>query len=300
MTLAALLQAASPQPTKIYGLWKPTWDWGVFGPYVSRNHFAGYMAMAIPLAVGFAVEALLDLRLDWARRGKRRWVALGDPAGNAAVRRSAVSVVLLVGLLASQSRGGLLGLGAALLAVPLAFHGRRRAAAALAFLVLIAVALYWVDVGPIRRGFETRGVRASRFDLWRDGLRMFPHFPVLGSGLDTFGTAYEPYQTLSKYHWVGEVHNEYLQALLDLGLVGAALVAGLVVILLRSAFRAGATSPLDAGILGALLACCAHNLVDFNWQIPANAATFAALAGLAVRGAARAEGGAVESTSPAA
>jgi hypothetical protein len=37
--------------------------------------------------------------------------------------------------------------------------------------------------------------------------------------------------------------------------------------------------------LGSLLASAATNLVDFNWQIPANAATFAVLAGLALRGA---------------
>jgi len=35
--------------------------------------------------------------------------------------------------------------------------------------------------------------------------------------------------------------------------------------------------------LGALLGLALDNLVDFNWQIPANAATFVALAGLACR-----------------
>ena len=55
-----------------------------------------------------------------------------------------------------------------------------------------------------------------------------------------------------------------------------------------SAGRAAPRSPIDAAILGALLACCVHNFVDFNWQIPANAATFAALAGLATRRAAAA------------
>jgi hypothetical protein len=59
-------------------------------------------------------------------------------------------------------------------------------------------------------------------------------------------------------------------------------MAGLLVKLVGSA-RSAAGTPLDAGIFGALLACCLHNVVDFNWQIPANAATFVALAGLAVR-----------------
>jgi hypothetical protein len=49
-------------------------------------------------------------------------------------------------------------------------------------------------------------------------------------------------------------------------------------------------------VLGALLACCFHNLVDFNWQIPANAATFAALAGVATAAAEAAQGKALSLT----
>ena len=282
MTVAALIQAASAEPTKIYGLWKPEWDWGVFGPYVSRNHFAGYVAMAIPLAVGLAAEALVDLSTEWSRR-PRGWVALGGPAGNAAIRRLALAVVLMVGLLASRSRGGLMGLVLSLAAAPLALKGRARVVLALALIAVVLMGLYWIDLGPTRHAFETRGIRGSRIDLWRDALRIFPHFPVFGSGFDTFGSAYPTYQTLSRYHWYGEAHNEYLQVLLEAGVIGALLMAALLATLLRASARAAAETPLDAGILGALLACCFHNLVDFNWQIPANAATFAALAGLAVR-----------------
>jgi hypothetical protein len=81
---------------------------------------------------------------------------------------------------------------------------------------------------------------------------MLPDFPAFGAGFNAFGTAYRPYQTFWPYLFVGEAHNEYLQLLLDTGLAGAAV-----------------------GV---------HNLVEFNWQIPANAATFAAVAGLAVSG----------------
>jgi len=100
------------------------------------------------------------------------------------------------------------------------------------------------------------------------------------------GAPYTQYQTIERYEWYGEAHNEYLQALLDTGIVGAGLLVMLLARLLRDALRAGSMTPLDAGILGAILACCAHNAVDFNWQIPANAATFAALCGILMRRAA--------------
>jgi O-antigen ligase len=118
---------------------------------------------------------------------------------------------------------------------------------------------------------------------------MIPRFPLLGAGFNAFGTSYTQYQTIARYEWYGEAHNEYLQAVLDLGIVGALLVAALLLRLLRAGVKAAAATPLDAGVLGAVLAGCVHNVVDFNWQIPANAATFAALAGVILRQAATLE-----------
>jgi O-antigen ligase len=286
MTLAALVQASSADPTRIYGLWKPRWDWGVFGPYVSRNHFAGYLAMAIPLAVAFAAEAAARVRRSWRTR-KRGWVALGEPAGAALARRAAAAVVLVVGLLASHSRGGLLAFGAGAIAVVLLLR-RWRALVLPILAVVVVVGFLWVDVSATRAAFATRSLRQSRLALWSDALRMIPDFPALGAGFNAFGTSYTRYQTVERYEWYGEAHNEYLQAATDLGLAGAALVVMLLFTLLRGGVRAAAGAIFDAGVLGSILACAIHNVVDFNWQIPANAATFAALAGIVMRRAAEA------------
>lgn len=280
MTLLALVQSATVG-NRIYGLYRPAADWAVFGPYVNRNHFAGYVAMAIPLALGFTVEATRELRTALLRRRRARWLALGDAEGTAAIRRGAEAVVLVVGLAASRSRGGLLAFLVSLAALPLAL-GRSLRGLAVIGLVLLA-ALAFVDLGPLRRGFESRGIQQSRVALWEDVLPMFQSFPVFGCGLNAFGTAYPRYQTVLKSEWVGQAHNEYLQALVDTGMLGASLVLALLFLVLRSAWEAAPRSPLDAGILGSLLALSAHNFVDFNWQIPANATTYAALAALAVR-----------------
>ena len=280
LTVVAFLQAASPEPRKIYGLWRPRWDWAVFGPYVNRNHFAGYLVMAAPLAVGFALEAISRLRAAWERR-RRGWLLLGEREGNAVVRWSAVVMVIVAGLLASQSRGGISAFAFSSLALPLASRRRRRTALGVALLVGLGVV--WIGVGGVLSAFETRGIRGSRLDLWRDMLPMAPRFPVFGVGWNAFATAYPWYQTVWKTEWIGEAHNDYLQALLDGGLVGAVLVAGLLAVVFRGALARAARSPLDLGLFGALLGFALHELVDFNGQIPANAATWTALAALAVR-----------------
>ncbi len=289
ITLVAFLQAVSPEPHKIYGLWRPRWDWAVFGPYVNRNHFAGYLAMAAPLAIGFALEALSRLRSAWVLR-RRGWLLLGERAGTAAVRSSAVVMVIVAGLLASQSRGGVSAFAVATLVVLLLILSgrvlpltvRERRWTALAVLLLVAAGLYWVGPGGVLSAFETRGVRASRLDLWRDMLPIVPHFPVFGVGWNAFATAYPWYQTIWRTEWIGEAHNDYLQALLDAGVLGLLLVAGLLFVVFRGALARVPRSPLDLGLFAALLAFAFHEVVDFNGQIPANAATWISLAALAV------------------
>ncbi len=254
----------------------------MFGPYVNGSHFANYLLMATALAFGFATENLARLRTVWRRR-RFGFLALGDREGNAAIRFSAAVVVLAAGIVAAGSRGAIGALLSTMLVLPLVARRRRRAA--LAIVVIGALGVAWVGLRGFLTALATRGIQHSRIDLWTDMLPMVPRFPVFGTGLNAFSTAYMPYQTIAKVgpDWIGEAHNEYLQVLLDLGLVGALLVAALLVIVFRSALRRAADSTVDLGLLGALGAVAIHNLVDFGWQIPGNAATWVALAALACR-----------------
>ncbi|HEX9190244.1 MAG TPA: O-antigen ligase family protein, partial [Vicinamibacteria bacterium] len=280
ITVIALLQAASPEPRRIYGLWRPRWDWAVFGPYVNRNHFASYLAMAAPLAIGLVLESASALRDAWERR-RRGFLALGESEGTAVVRGAAAVMVLVAGLLAAGSRGAVSAfLGAAVL-LPLA--SRRWRATALGVAALASLGAFWIGFGGVFSAFAARGIRASRLDLWADILPMASRFPVLGAGWNAFATAYPWYRTIPGPDWIGEAHNDYLQALTDGGLVGAALVLALLAVVLRAALARARTSLLDVGLFGALVSLALNALVDFSFQIPAHAATWTALAALATR-----------------
>jgi O-antigen ligase len=279
MTVVALVQAASAHPTTIYGLWRPAWDWAVFGPYVNGNHFADYLAMATCLALGLLAQALSDLAATWQRRG-RGWLTLGDHEGTRVVRSASVTLVLLVGLLASHSRGGLVALVGGLTAFTLLL--RRRVLGALGAGLVLMAALYFVDLAPTLRAFRVRGT-SLRLEIWADVLRAVPHFPLFGGGFNAYGTVSGDYRTSQGWAWIGEAHNDYLQVLVDTGLVGCAIIGTLLFLLARRALAAARRGPLDAGLAAALAACAIHNVVEFNWQIPANAATYVVLAGLIMR-----------------
>jgi hypothetical protein len=279
MTLVALVQAASGT-TKIYGVWRPIWDWAVFGPYVNRLNFAGFLVLAIPLALALTGETLEDVRRAWRKR-RHGWTALGDPAGTSAVRRAAVSIVLVVGLISSGSRGGFVAGGAAALALFFVF---RKGVVTLVLGVLAITGVAWVGLAGIVKAFESRGLGAGRFPLWADGIRIVPDFPAFGSGFNAYQTISPLYQRHLKDHWVPQPDCEYLEVLVDTGVVGAALVAALIFRVLRSALRHARDGALAAGVAAALVGCAVEATVHNAWQVPGNVATLAALCALATRG----------------
>ena len=278
MTFVALVQKASGTD-KIYGIMGIKDSWAAFGPYLSRSHFAGYLLMPIGLALGLTSEALAELQRAWTRR-RVGWLALGDPVGSVVVRRGAEAMVLIVGLVAAASRGAFVGF-VFLLLVFAALTRRRLLLAGVGAVALVGVS--WIGLDAIIQGFVARGIEGSRLALWRDTLRMFPDFPLFGVGWNGFAMAYYRYQTVWRPYFFQAAHNEYLDLLLTTGLLGVALALWALVEILPRAVARALRSPADAGLLAGLAGVACHNLVDFNWQIQANAATFAALLGLAVR-----------------
>jgi O-antigen ligase len=290
-TLAGFVQRVSADPNRIYGIWKPPLAAHVFGPYPNRSHYAGYVVMAIPLALGLAVEALFLTRRLWSRRA-RGFTALGEPEGSAAALRLMLVLFNVAGVLAAGSRTAVLACAVSALAV-LAALGRRLFWPALAVAAIAAGGLALVDVDWFVRNVGLQRLESDRMIVWRDMLPIVRDFPLLGVGWNALGDVYAwRYQTVYKWAFWREAHNEYLQVLLTTGISGAAIVTGLLWLLLRAALRATSKGPFGVGLFGAVVANAVTNISDFNLQIPANAATFVAIAGvlMAYRHAAHAEG----------
>lgn len=81
------------------------------------------------------------------------------------------------------------------------------------------------------------------------------------------------------------VHDEYLQVLTDLGIVGAVLAAALLIAAGRLLWQIRASSPdraLWAGAVAATVGFALHSGFDFIWQVPVIPLTVAAIVGLAL------------------
>jgi len=162
----------------------------------------------------------------------------------------AVAVTCVVALVRTESRGGLIGLGAMLLA-GLVFSGPVRARAATIVLAVsgFAVAYFTLVAPPQSLGRLTSfgaGGGSGRTDLWSVALDITRNHPLAGIGAGNFQLVEPAYalhnRNLPRFDLIVDtskvVHNMYLNALVELGVVGLCLFMLLIVYAFTSAFRA--------------------------------------------------------------
>jgi O-antigen ligase len=129
-----------------------------------------------------------------------------------------------------------------------------------------------------------------RLTIDRDCLRMLREKPILGWGLGTFPVVYPQFRSFYTSFFVNEAHNDYLQLLVEAGIVGF----GIALWFLVATFRGAAvklenwTETVNGTLtVAALLGCIGiliHSFLDFNLQISANAALFYVLCAIAAAG----------------
>jgi O-antigen ligase len=91
---------------------------------------------------------------------------------------------------------------------------------------------------------------------------------------------YPQFRSFYTNFFVNEAHNDYLQLLTEMGLLGFGIMVWFLIVLLRHAIPKIGIWTSDVG--GAVTLACTlsvsgilvHSLFDFNLQIPANAALF--------------------------
>ena len=306
------------------------YDWGepmangvprASGPFVNPDHFANYLAMIFPIAVGCALF---------------RTAAAGK-AAEQPLRIACAFTVLLVfaAILLSLSRGGwigtLLSVAVLLWLAPwggvgrsigfsvLGFrhptprtqhpipntrnqHASRLTPLTLARIAVVVVCTLLITslflVGPQGRDqvdarlgetIMTDAGLSARAAILRDSRAMLKDFPLFGVGLGAWPELFLRYRSAPwTRQFFREAHNDYLQLGAETGVVGVALLAWFFFLggrrLVGALKNAGAKNlPLLAGILAALAGMALHEWFDFNLQIPANALLFVTLFALGLR-----------------
>jgi len=269
----------------------------VTGTFVNPNHFAHYLAVVLPMAI-FLIASL------WRDTGGRdmpvttHLVALLERHTLLLGFTLLAALATVAAMLLSQSRGALLALAAAWFAVAAFLPGRRVARLALgvtAGLVLVAaLALFLGTERTVARftpGDAGKSTASRRHSMETAG-RLWQRFPIFGSGHGTFDRVVSMEQNQDLGHLYNHAHNDYLELAATAGTLGAtigivALLGGYAALVrmtfgeqsrelsfVRRAWQLAALLSLTFAML--------HALIDFNFFIPSNPATLAAIAGAAV------------------
>ncbi|VAX10730.1 hypothetical protein MNBD_GAMMA26-2448 [hydrothermal vent metagenome] len=275
-----------------FGYFTPSanWDASVIGTYMNRNHFAGLMEMSIPMALGLILARRQQRRFYPTLKSRLR--ALSAFFLSRQSQLYLCVVIMLVALFFSASRGGNASLIISLF-VGIAlfrFTDRRIASRAkmskVVFLMAI-LAVTWFGMGNLTLRLEKHGFESNRHLVREATYPLIADYPLFGTGAGTYEWVFPLYKTHDLGSFIYDhAHNDYLELLGNQGVVGFLLLAVPLLLLYQHIVRGlgRRRDPLLRGILfGAFcgtLSMFIHAAVDFNFQIPANAAIFWCLLGM--------------------
>lgn len=259
----------------IYGLRSVPYGYEPFGPYYNRDHAASMLSMAAFCGMGLIWDGFIS---------NQRKVERADVFNFAAVQSIIFFGVgiTLVGVLCTLSRGALVSvlIAGLVLGIAAVWSAKYR----LVWFALVAVGVLAATVlSPIaaRLTYSYIGAAVSfRVGMYRAGLELFRDFPWFGTGLGAFQHSYYLYQPKTIVGIVEHAHGDWLEILLQVG------IFGLIVYLMglgRFVFRSVSAllhpsrrsiRGLAYGIGASILVFLLHQLVEFAFQIPANAVLF--------------------------
>jgi O-antigen ligase len=273
----------------ILGLTKWAYAGSATGPFVNRNSFATFLAFSAIIAMAQIGNLLM-------RRGERHPDDGHVPHNTSSIIVYATAYfILLVAILATQSRMGLLAMIGGTIVVAIItlrsivrFRGLLAAVAAALVLAIGALATY--GQGLVERLGSLEADREVRGDLYAQVLELIQQRPWTGFGGGSFNLAFPLVHRppVSPDLVWDRAHNSYLTLWAEMGLIAGSIpiviLAIFAVQFARSAF-ASRTSLLASSIgLAAIVVAAIHSLVDFSLEIHANALLFTAILGLAMGG----------------
>ena len=280
---------------KIYGFWTPVMGGLPYGPFVNKNHFAGWMLMGLPVTLG-----LLCSRVARGMRGVRPgfrekllWLASPDASGIALLLGGAA--LMAVSLILTMSRSGIsaaaLGIvGTGVLAARRQDTAAKKIASVALVATVIVMAVAWIGTAAISERFASANWQDlnDRKGAWEDAVAIVRRYPLAGTGFNTYGVATLFYQRHDLAQHYAQAHNDYLQLAAEGGLLLTLPAAASIVLFAASVQRrfkqetSVSTYWIRVGAVTGLCAIALQETVEFSLQMPGNAFLFVVLCAIAL------------------
>jgi O-antigen ligase len=243
LSLIAVLQFFT-SPGKILWLFQSEYPEGALGPFVSRDHYAAFIELILPIAL---FEAMSD----------RRKRLLG----------AAMAGTMLASVIAGASRAGSILVMVESAAVILLMSRRdlasaRRVSGVFALLLVVCTLTFTAVVGwtQLWQRFQDPHPYRGRRELLISAVAMARARPWTGFGLGNFENAYPGYAIFDTGEVVDHAHNDWAEWTAEGGMP---FLGCMLAIAIWSALRVR-QSVWGLGVVAVFL----HSLVDFPMQKP--------------------------------
>lgn len=292
----AILQKFS-SPDKIYWFRDVPQNAKPIGPWVSRNHFAGFMEMLIPLVIVMSMHYRPQITYQMPLR-ERFHSLLTLPKANLHILLIFAVVVMVASVFVSMSRGGILsGIVSVLFLIgvlAMLKQGRSSFLTMTALSLAVLLLVTWLGWDPIIARFDRMMDQEgqffdSRLLIWQDCLPMVRDFWQTGSGFGSFQAIFPIYKNaFAGVSIVDHAHNDFVELIINGGVVSCALVGCFLFVVVRGAWQQVRkrhdpfAALLFCGAVSGLVAIFFHSATDFNMHNPANGLYFFLLCGITV------------------
>lgn len=269
------------------------------GTFVNRNHLAGYLEMTLAIGIGLLLASWSSG--DTVRTWRQRASSLISLLLSAKLILRLMLAIMVIALLLTRSRMGNTAFFTSMLMAGLIcllafriqsgsvremFSRRETRATVILLSSLMVLDLFivgaWFGVEKVVARIEQSSAShdAGRIDVSMNTIKLWRDYPLVGSGGGSFHAVYPRYRSDTIGAYYDHAHEDYLEIASDTGILGFGLLGLMVLVSFLAALAAlyRRRDPLMRGMAFAsimgIIALLIHSTVDFNLQIPANAATF--------------------------
>jgi len=262
----------------------------VTGSFINRNHLAGYLLMVIPISVAYFLSRGAFPRSQWMGWRNR----LSSLDGKTILLAFGI-IVMILGLILSASRMGILSLFLSFCMIILFFRdsGREPRFSKTSVLIFVLALLWAVWIGidaVINRFFTTSEDFKFRWAVWADTLRIIKDFPLFGSGLGTFALIFPMVRSFYTQTGFSHAENDFIQLASEVGLPGTILLFILFLYFMIKAIsgiRSHGLGEMERyvgiGSMVGIFSMMLLSLVERIIQVPANAFLFTFLFAMILR-----------------
>lgn len=209
------------------------------GFFANPNHFASLVFVAIPFIV-------------------YQFQAIGRPL----LLLPVLLLVVFVAFAAGSVAGSLLAIGCAVVSVALIVKMPLAPRLVLLALALGGALFLATNPGNVLE-INPEGA-LDRTNIWKNTLVALQHYLPYGAGFGTFETTYQQFEPVTDVaaSYANHAHNEYLELILEGGVVAGVLLVAAALLLALAAWR-GRNSTLVVAATCGLLFLAIHSTVDY-------------------------------------